>query len=85
MSGPSQYVREKREEAARRRLELAKLLRDDPKTTNIELAKALGVKPRRHRTRPEGNHDRDDQKHTYSNRVDEGRDGVKACGTRGRG
>jgi hypothetical protein len=43
MSGPSQYVRQKREEAARRRLELAKLLRDDPKATNIALAKTLGV------------------------------------------
>jgi hypothetical protein len=43
MSGPSRYVRQKREEAARRRLELAKLLRDDPKATNIDLAKALNV------------------------------------------
>ncbi|MGE5052912.1 MAG: hypothetical protein ACM3WP_02005 [Acidobacteriota bacterium] len=43
MSGPSQYVRQKREEAARRRLELAKMLRDDPKATNKQLAKALGV------------------------------------------
>ena len=43
MTAPSQYLRELREEAARRRLELAKLLRDDPKATNIELAKALNV------------------------------------------
>jgi hypothetical protein len=33
----------KREEASRRRLELARLLRDDPKATNIALAKALNV------------------------------------------
>lgn len=43
MTAPSQYLRELREGALRRRLELAKLLRDDPKATNIELAKALGV------------------------------------------
>jgi hypothetical protein len=43
MTGPSLYVRQKREEAARRRLELAKLLRGDPKATNIQLAKTLGV------------------------------------------
>lgn len=43
MTAPSQHLRELREGATRRRLELAKLLRDDPKTTNIELAKALGV------------------------------------------
>ena len=43
MSGPSQYVRQKREEAAHRRLELAKLLRNDPKATNVALAKTLGV------------------------------------------
>ena len=43
MTAPSQYLRELREGAARRRFELAKLLRDDPKATNIELAKALNV------------------------------------------
>jgi DNA-binding XRE family transcriptional regulator len=43
MSGPSQYVRQKREEGARRRLEIAKLLRDDPTTTNKQLASALNV------------------------------------------
>lgn len=43
MTAPSQYLRELREGASRRRLELAKLLRDDPKATNIKLAKALGV------------------------------------------
>lgn len=43
MSGPSQYVRQKREEGARRRLEVAKLLRDDPATTNKQLAAALNV------------------------------------------
>lgn len=43
MTAPSQYLRELREDATRRRLELAKLLRDDPKATNIELAKALNV------------------------------------------
>ncbi|HEX6822682.1 MAG TPA: hypothetical protein VF123_11540 [Candidatus Sulfotelmatobacter sp.] len=43
MSGPSQYVREKREAASQRRLELAKLLRENPKLTNIALAKTLGV------------------------------------------
>ncbi len=43
MSGPSQYVRQRREEAARRRLELAKLLRDDPRATNKQLAKTLNV------------------------------------------
>jgi hypothetical protein len=43
VTGPSQYVRQKREEAAHRRLELAKLLRDDPTATNISLAKSLGV------------------------------------------
>lgn len=43
MSAPSTYLRQKREEAARRRLELAKLLRDDPKANNVELAKALNV------------------------------------------
>jgi hypothetical protein len=43
MSAPTTYLRQKREEAARRRLELAKLLRDDPDATNIQLAKALKV------------------------------------------
>jgi hypothetical protein len=43
MAGPSQYVRQKREEAARRRLEVAKLLRDDPKLTNLALADVLNV------------------------------------------
>ncbi len=43
MSGPSNYVREKREAAARRRLEIAKILRDDPTTTNLALARALNV------------------------------------------
>jgi|SRR5450755_456083 len=43
MSGPSNYVREKREAGARRRLELARLLRDDPAATNLALAKALNV------------------------------------------
>jgi hypothetical protein len=43
MTAPSTYLRELREGAARRRLELAKLLRDDPTATNISLAKSLGV------------------------------------------
>ena len=43
MAGPSQYVREKREAATRRRLEVAKMLRDDPSATNVELAQALNV------------------------------------------
>jgi DNA-binding CsgD family transcriptional regulator len=43
MTAPSQYLRQKREEASRRRLEIAKLLREDPKATNKELARALGV------------------------------------------
>jgi hypothetical protein len=43
MSAPSHHLRTLRENAARRRLELAKLLRDDPKATNIQLAKALNV------------------------------------------
>lgn len=43
MSGPSQIVRERREAGARRRLEIAKLLRADPATTNKQLAKALNV------------------------------------------
>lgn len=43
MTGPSPYVRQKREEAARRRLELAKLLRENPEATNIQLAKVLNV------------------------------------------
>lgn len=36
-------IRNDREAAARRRLELAKMLRDDPKATNVQLAKALHV------------------------------------------
>jgi hypothetical protein len=43
MTVPSQYLRDLREEAARRRLELAKLLRENPDATNIYLAKTLGV------------------------------------------
>jgi hypothetical protein len=43
MSGPSQDVRQKREAGARRRLEVAKLLRDDPATTNKQLATRLNV------------------------------------------
>lgn len=43
MSAPTTYLRQKREEASRRRLELAKMLRDDPKATNKQLAKALHV------------------------------------------
>lgn len=43
MGGPSQYVRQKREQAAQRRLELVKLLRANPKLTNKVLAKTLGV------------------------------------------
>jgi|HubBroStandDraft_2_1064218.scaffolds.fasta_scaffold21234_4 hypothetical protein len=37
------YRRQLQEAAARRRLEIAKLLRDTPSTTNIMLAKALNV------------------------------------------
>jgi hypothetical protein len=36
-------LRELREATARRRLELAKLLRNDPTTTNVSLAKSLNV------------------------------------------
>lgn len=43
MAGPSQYVRQKREEASARRLEVAKLLREDPATTNKQLAEKLDV------------------------------------------
>ncbi len=43
MSGPCQYVRERREAGARRRLEIAKILRDVPGTTNKQLAAALNV------------------------------------------
>lgn len=43
MTAPSTYLRELRDAQATRRLELAKLLRDDPKATNVALAKALGV------------------------------------------
>jgi hypothetical protein len=43
MTAPSSYLRQLHEEAARRRLEIAKLLRDTPSATNIMLAKALNV------------------------------------------
>lgn len=43
MTAPSTYLRRMREGADRRRLELSRLLRDNPKATNIELAKALNV------------------------------------------
>jgi DNA repair exonuclease SbcCD nuclease subunit len=43
MAGPSNLVREAREAASRRRLEIAKILREDPATTNIQLAKMLNV------------------------------------------
>lgn len=43
MTAPIGYLRMKREGTARRRLELAKMLRQDPSATNIELAKALNV------------------------------------------
>lgn len=42
-TGNYTYLRQLREAAARRRLEIAKLLRDDPATTNLQLAKALNV------------------------------------------
>jgi DNA-binding CsgD family transcriptional regulator len=37
------YIRSRREGATHRRLDLARLLRDDPSVTNIELAKILNV------------------------------------------
>jgi hypothetical protein len=43
MTAPSTYLRQLRDAQARRRLELARLLRDDPSANNKELAKALNV------------------------------------------
>lgn len=43
MTAPSTYLRQLREGAANRRLELAKILRDTPEATNLELAAALNV------------------------------------------
>jgi DNA-binding CsgD family transcriptional regulator len=43
MTAPSTYLRQLHEEAARRRLEIAKLLRNDPTTTNKKLAEVLNV------------------------------------------
>ena len=43
MTGPSNYVREKREAAVNRRLQIVKRLKDDPKITNIKLADSLKV------------------------------------------
>jgi|ERR1700722_406214 len=43
MTAPSTHLRLLHEAAARRRLEIAKLLRDDPTITNKQLAKALNV------------------------------------------
>jgi hypothetical protein len=43
MTAPTAYLRQLREGAARRRLELSRLLRDNPAATNKELAKTLGV------------------------------------------
>jgi hypothetical protein len=43
MTAPTTYLRQLREGATRRRLELTKLLRDDPTATNVALAKVLGV------------------------------------------
>ena len=43
MAGPSNYVREKREAAGLRRLRIVKMLRENPGSTNLQLAKALGV------------------------------------------
>jgi hypothetical protein len=43
MTAPTTYLRTLRDAQARRRLELAKLLRDNPDATNIELAKVLNV------------------------------------------
>jgi len=43
VTAPSTYLRELRDAQATRRLELAKLLRETPDATNLELAKALSV------------------------------------------
>lgn len=43
MTAPSTYLRQLRESAANRRLELARILRDNPDATNVELAAALNV------------------------------------------
>jgi len=43
MTAPSAYLRELREAATRRRLELTRLLRENPTATNKSLAKTLGV------------------------------------------
>jgi DNA-binding CsgD family transcriptional regulator len=43
MTAPSTYLRQLYEAAARRRLEVAKLLRDNPAATNKQLAAALNV------------------------------------------
>lgn len=45
MSGPSAYTRRRQllEEQARRRLEIAQILRADPSTTNLQLAEKLNV------------------------------------------
>jgi hypothetical protein len=43
MTAPSTYLRQLREGAANRRLELARILRDTPDATNLELAAALNV------------------------------------------
>jgi hypothetical protein len=43
MTAPSGYLRTLREEQSRRRLEVARLVRDTPNVTDVELAKALNV------------------------------------------
>jgi hypothetical protein len=43
VTAPRTYLREMRDAQARRRLEVAKLVRDTPKVTDTELAKALNV------------------------------------------
>lgn len=43
MTAPSTYLRQMHEAGARRRLEIAKLLRDNPAATNKQLAAALNV------------------------------------------
>jgi|ERR1700728_235104 len=43
MTAPSTYLRQLHEAAARRRLEIARILRDAPATTNKQLAEALNV------------------------------------------
>ena len=43
MTAPSQHLRDLREATTRRRLDLARLLREDPTTTNVSLAKSLNV------------------------------------------